>query len=83
VRQQSQVFQQMCDSVNVSARETHQNMNRIHQMLQDPAVTQDPDMQRDMDQLREHAETMTQGMEQMLDSLDQVQQRLETRLGGQ
>jgi hypothetical protein len=57
-------------------------MDRIHQMLQDPALAQDRDMQRDMDRLREHVGTMTTSMEQILNTMDQVEQRLRTRIPG-
>jgi hypothetical protein len=79
-RHQQQIFQRMCDSVNVSAREARQNMDRIQQMLKDPGLAKDPDMQRDMDRLREHVGTMTTSMEEMLNTMDQVQQRLRTRV---
>jgi hypothetical protein len=78
LRERLRVFQQMCDSIDTSARETRRSMDRIQEMLQDQAMTQDQDMQRDMDQMREHLQAVSDGLEDAVSTMDQIQQRLRT-----
>lgn len=76
VRDQDRALQQLCDSYGDMARQMQQSMDRIHQLTQDPTWQADPDMQRDMDRLREHVGTMADQLDEALNIMDRVTQRL-------
>ncbi|MDY7093008.1 MAG: hypothetical protein SX243_08560 [Acidobacteriota bacterium] len=67
---------QLCDSVATLAGDMTRAMDRIHQNLQDPDFARDRDMQRDMDRLREHIEDMTGPLEDALQTMDRMRDRL-------
>jgi len=79
-RDQARLLLQTCDAINAQARETRRSMDRIHQMLQDPAMARDRDMQRDMDRLRDRLHVVTDGLEEMATTLDQMHTRLRDRV---
>jgi len=56
-------------------------MDQIRLMLQDRDMTQDRDMQRDMDRLRDRLHTVTGGLEDMVQTMEQMNTRLQTRAG--
>lgn len=67
---------QLCDSVSDLSRGMLQTMDRIQQHLNDPALAGDRDMQRDMDRLRLHVEEMTGPLEEAIQDMDRIQDRL-------
>jgi peptidoglycan hydrolase CwlO-like protein len=75
-RDQDRALQQLCDSYGDMTRQMQQSMDRIHQLTQDPTLQNDPDMQRDMDRLREHVGTMADQLDEALNIMDRVTQRL-------
>jgi hypothetical protein len=71
-----QAMQQLCDSVANLAGGMAKAMDRIHQNLRDPALVQDQDMLRDMDRLRLHVEDMAGPLEDALQTMTRMQDRL-------
>jgi hypothetical protein len=81
-RDQARLLLQLCDAVDAQSRETRRSMDRIHLMMQDPAMNRDQDMQRDMDRLREHLNAVTGGLQEMVGTMEQMQKRMQARIGG-
>jgi len=81
-RDQARLLLQLCDAVDAQSRETRRSMDRIHLMMQDPAMNRDQDMQRDMDRLREHLNAVTGGLQEMVTTMEQMQKRMQARIGG-
>lgn len=54
-------------------------MDHIHQLLQDRTMTQDRDMARDMDRIRDRLQTVTDGLQDMVTTMEQMQKRLHAR----
>ena len=75
-RERLRILQQMCDSIAVSARETRRSMDRIRDVVQEGTMTQDRDMQRDMEQMQERLQVVAGGLEDALNAMVRVQQRL-------
>ncbi len=71
-----QAMQQLCDSMANLAGDMTKTMDRIHQNLQDPALVQDKDMLKDMDRMRLHIEDMAGPLEDALNAMDRMQDRL-------
>ncbi len=78
-RDQMRLLQQLCDAVGVQARETKRTLDQLHLMLQDRTMQQDRDMQQDMDRLRLHTDQMGDGMQEMLKTIERIQNRLRGR----
>ena len=76
-RDQVRLLQQLCDSVNAQSRETRRSMDRISVMLRDQTMAQDRDMVRDMDRLQERLHTVTDGLQEMVTTMEQMQKRLQ------
>jgi hypothetical protein len=76
-RERLRVFQQMCDSIQMSARETYRSMDRIQEMLQDETITRDRDMQRDMDRMRQHFDSVSKNLEETLTPMERIRDRLQ------
>jgi len=71
--------QQLCDlsgSVRDTARQASRTMDRIHQFANDPALQGDAATQRDMDRLRDHSRLMADQLEQSLQVMKQMQNRM-------
>ena len=60
------------------AGQMHTAMMRMVEMTEGPAMQQDAAMHQDMEQLHEHMQGMTEGMESSIE----VMQRMHTRMGG-
>jgi hypothetical protein len=54
-------------------------MDQLHKMLQDRTLLQDRDMQQDMDRLRLHSSAVGDGMQEMLNAIERIQNRLHAR----
>jgi hypothetical protein len=78
-RERQRLVQQMCDSLQARAQETRRSMERVNQMLQDQTLTRDREMTRDMDQLREHLHASSSNLQETLQTLERIQERLRTR----
>ncbi|MEJ2539529.1 MAG: hypothetical protein P8188_06105 [Gemmatimonadota bacterium] len=66
----------MAQSMTDGATEMHRAMTQFRSMLQDPGVGWDPEMERQMEQLREHWDTMAGQMEESLQIMDRLRERL-------
>jgi methyl-accepting chemotaxis protein len=53
-------------------------MDRIQEMLQDETVTRDRDMQRDMDRMRQHFDSVSKNLEETVTTMERIRNRLET-----
>jgi hypothetical protein len=76
-RERLRVFQQMCDSIQMSARETYRSMDRIQEMLQDETITRDRDMQRDMDRMRQQFDSVSKNLEETLTPMERIHDRIQ------
>jgi hypothetical protein len=81
-RDQARLLVDMCDAVNAQARETRRSMDRINLMLQDKTMSQDRDMVRDMDRLRDRLNVVTDGLQEMVTTMEQMHKRVQSRAGG-
>jgi methyl-accepting chemotaxis protein len=72
-------LRQLCDSVNAQTRETRRSMDHIATMLKDRTMTRDQDMVRDMDRLQERLHSVTDGLQEMVATMEQMQHRLQER----
>jgi methyl-accepting chemotaxis protein len=52
-------------------------MDRIQEMLQDETVTRDRDMQRDMDRMRQHFDSVSKNLEETVTTMERIQDRLQ------
>lgn len=73
---QQQRLQAMCRSLDAAAVQLRQNMQRTREMAGDPAFQHDPELQREMERLREHWQAMATGMEDGYQALERLRQRI-------
>lgn len=66
----------MAQSMTDGAGEMHRAMEQFRYMLGDPALGWDPEMEREMEQLRQHWEAMADQMEESLQIMDRLRDRL-------
>jgi hypothetical protein len=62
--------------VSDGAQEIHRAMEQLRRMLGDPAVAGNGDMVRDMERLRQHWENMAGQMEEGLQIMERLRDRL-------
>ena len=77
-RERLRVFQEMCDSIQMSARATYRSTDRIQEMLQDETMTRDRDMHRDMDRMRQYFDGLSKNLEEALTTMERIQDRLQS-----
>jgi hypothetical protein len=80
-REQMRLLLGLCDGINAQARETRRSMDGIRTMLGDGAMMQDRDMVRDMERLHERLHSVTEGLEEMVQTLERMNKRLQVRGG--
>jgi len=68
----------MAQAMGDGAQEMHRAMEQLRNMLGDPAVVGDREMQREMERLHEHWTEMAGKMEEGLQIMDQLRDRLRT-----
>jgi hypothetical protein len=67
----------MAQSMDDGAQQTHRAMEQLRNMLGDPAVAGDGDMVREMERLRQHWEEIAGQMEEGLQIMDRLHDRLQ------
>jgi len=74
--QQHQMMESMDKCLGNMAESLHSSMDQYHRMMGDEAFTNDPDMRKDMDQLRDHMSKMTTDVEGALKTAAKMQERI-------
>lgn len=75
IRQHNQLHE-MCMAMDGAVQQLQRNMERTREMAREPLFGNDPEMMREMEQLRLHWEQMGKQMEQGLGILERLQKRL-------
>lgn len=70
----------MAQAMNDGAQQMHRAMEQLRNMMGDPSVSGTGDFQRDMDRLRQHWDDVAGQMEQGLQIMDRLRDRLQDRV---
>jgi methyl-accepting chemotaxis protein len=71
-----QALREMCGDVGGVAQQMQQNAERLREMSRDRLFLGDPEMEREMERLREHWEEMGERLRESVEALERMQKRL-------
>lgn len=81
--QQHEHLREMCQSTGDMIRNMARNTERLRTMAGDPAVQEDPELRRQMEQLRQRFMKMTEETEKGLEDMEKLQDQLRDRIRDQ
>lgn len=80
IRQHDQL-RVLCQATDGVVGQLRQNMEQTRTMMANPLFDHDPEMQREMEQLRQHWELMAKQMEDGVGIMERLRERLRTPTG--